>query len=41
MIAVNGVVRPNVLLRTQAAMGASPGETPNFRFVTVSWSTAF
>lgn len=41
MIAVNGVIRPNVLLRTQAAMGASPGEKPNFRFVTVSWSTAF
>lgn len=40
MAALNGVIRPNVLLRAQAAVGAEPGGHTDFRFVTLSWSTA-
>lgn len=41
LAAVTGVVRPNVLLRATAAVGAEPGEEPDFHFVTLAYSIAY
>lgn len=38
---MNGVVRPNVLLRATAGVGAEPGEEPGFRFAALEWGAAF
>lgn len=41
MLALSGVVRPNVLLRAQGAVGGEPGEATHFRFATLSYAAAF
>ncbi len=41
VLCVTGVVRPNVLLRAKAGVGAEAGEEPGFHFASLDYSAAF
>ncbi len=41
LVTANAVVRPNVLLRGELGIGATPGEMPGFKWAGLVWSLAY